>query len=344
MYGGKQMNTEEKVLADRIRYIDFLKFIGLTAIIVAHVGSPNWLMAIRSFDVPFMVILSAILGERSFRKFENNPTGPWRYCISRVKRLVFPTWIFLVIYFGVYFVLTGKFFDWKYYLSSFALTRYGIGYVWVILVYLYSALLIPLYSKIKLSKYGMFGIAVIYILYELAYYFQIGVDNKFLDTTFYYLVPYGVLTYLGYNYRHIEKKQKGIIVVAALAIFVGLGIYYWLKCGNPQLVQIAKYPPRLYYLGYGVAVSFLLLLICENWDLKIYGNAVIRFVSKNSMWIYLWHILVLTAYGFLKLPKVWYVKLPIVYIGAVSVVLLVNKILDVIEKKKTITVFKYLRG
>lgn len=47
----------------RMGYIDFLKFIGLTGIIIAHVGSPDWLMMLRNFDVPFMVILSSILGE-----------------------------------------------------------------------------------------------------------------------------------------------------------------------------------------------------------------------------------------------------------------------------------------
>ena len=46
----------DKLNSRRINYIDFLKFIGLTGIFAAHVGSPKWLMMLRNFDVPFMVI------------------------------------------------------------------------------------------------------------------------------------------------------------------------------------------------------------------------------------------------------------------------------------------------
>ena len=66
----KGMFEEMKNLFERrIGYVDFLKFIGLTGIILAHVGSPSWLMMLRSFDVPLMVILSSMLGKKSFEKY-----------------------------------------------------------------------------------------------------------------------------------------------------------------------------------------------------------------------------------------------------------------------------------
>lgn len=328
----------------RIRYIDFLKFIGLTGIIIAHVGPPGWIMALRSFDVPFMVILSAILGERSYQRYENNKNSAVHYIVSRIKRLVFPTWIFLAFYFCIYFGVTGEVYDIKYYMASFALTRYGIGYVWIILIYLYCAVLIPLFSRIKLSRGGMVCIAVVYAIYEIMYYFRIGANHALMDTVFYYIVPYGVLTYLGYNYHRMKKTQKWGIAAASFVMFAGFGLYYWMKYGSPQLVQIAKYPPRLYYLGYGTAVSFFLILVCESRDFRIYDNRMIRFVSKNSMWIYLWHILILSAYKFLKLPEIWFVKLLIVYVSAMGIVFTVNRLLDGIEKKKAFKAVKYLRG
>lgn len=328
----------------RISYLDFLKFIGLTGIIIAHVGSPSWLMALRSFDVPFMVIISAILGQKSYLKKKDNQTSIFHYYVSRFKRLVFPTWLFLVFYFSIFLVLSGTLFDLKYYIASFALTRYGIGYVWIILVYLYSASLIPLFSRMKLSKVGMLCVAAIYILYELAYYFQIGINNKLIDTTFYYFIPYGVITYLGCNYFRFNKNQKYIITIVSFVLFVALGIYYWNEFGTPQLVRISKYPPRLYYLAFGVAVSLLLLIVSEKRSLKIYDNACICFISKNSLWIYLWHILTLQAYDYLQLPKIWFVKLVVVYISAIGIVLVVNKLVDVIEKKKKYRILKYLKG
>lgn len=35
----------------RISYIDFLKFVGLTGIIIAHINPPSWTILLRSFDV-----------------------------------------------------------------------------------------------------------------------------------------------------------------------------------------------------------------------------------------------------------------------------------------------------
>lgn len=326
----------------RIAYIDFLKFIGITAIIIAHVGSPNWLMALRSFDVPFMVILSAILGTKSYLARINNEASVLDYYVSRFKRLVFPTWLFLLFYFGVALVMTGTLQEVKYYVASFALTRYGIGYVWVILIYLYSALLIPLFSKVKLSSRVTLCVFAVYAIYELAYYLQIGIDNKIIDTTFYYFIPYGVLTYLGCNYYRFTNKQRNIIAALSSAIVVVLGGYYWMKFGAPQLFSAAKYPPRLYYLSFGVAVSFLLLIIFEKYTLKVYNNICVRFISKNSLWIYLWHIFTLSIYKYLKLPEIWYLKLLVVYVSAIGIAWVVRKIVTMIEIKKQYTVLKYI--
>lgn len=332
-------------MTDRIHYIDFLKFIGLTGIIIAHVGSPSWALMMRGFDVPFMVILSAILAERSYRKFEKDSLSAIDYSFSRIKRLVLPTWIFLIVYFVLLFIVEGELRGAGYYIASFCLTRYGIGYVWIILIYLYSALLIPLFSKLKLSIKGLIAVIVVYSLYEIAYYFKIGIDNKFIDTTVYYIIPYGVLTYLGYNCCQMRKKTRYLIIITSLLVFIALFVYYWIVSGSPQLVEIAKYPPRLYYLSYGIACSFGLITLCEKRNLKIFENSIIRYISMHSMWIYLWHILVLYAdkYKVLRLPKVWYIKLFIVYGIAIMIVFVVNKCLDIIEREQR-GFFKYLRG
>ena len=328
----------------RLYYIDFLKALGLAGIIVAHVQAPDWAIMIRNFDVPLMVIISSYLAAHSYDKYAGSIKETIKYLWLRFKRLVFPTWIFLLLYFGLQAILDHGFYDSEYYAYSFALTRYGISFVWVILIYLYSALLVPVFKKIGTSKVAILILAGLYIVYELCYYHGIGVDNKIIDTTFYYIIPYGILTFLGYNYRRMSERTKRWIIVWSGILFAVLAVYFTLINGGVfQIVQIAKYPPRIYYLSFGVFVSFLLMTVLEKYDLRLFKNKIIGFISAHSMWIYLWHILVIFVYEKLHLPENWVLKYIVVFTGAVVVTLVVNKILDVIEKRMKLKVIKYLR-
>lgn len=330
--------------ANRLGYIDFIKCIALVGIILAHVGSPGVVMMLRSFDVPCMVMLSSLLASYSYKKYSEKRLAVPNYLLSRFKRLVFPTWIFLTLYFVMYWLLSGHPYDVKYYLSSYLLTRYGIGYVWIILIYLYCALLIPLFHRVGLNHKSVISVIALYLLYEIAFYYQLGTENKILMSTLYYIIPYGSVSFLGFHYRAMKTKAKYGIVLASFIIFVSFAVYYRISEGAFQLVQISKYPPRVYYLSYGVLCTFSLLLLCEKLNFRWFSHPIIQFISMHSMWIYLWHILWLTIYSVLKLPAIWFIKLPIVFGGAVITVIIVNKCLDLIEKKVQLKVLKYLRG
>ena len=336
-----QTNAEQ---TERLAYIDFLKFIGISCIILAHVQPPGWLMMIRNFDVPLMVIISSFLAKRSYDKVvaANNPTSTW--LISRFTRLAFPTWIFLTLYFALYFVLSGKLASPWFYLASYALTTYGIAYVWVIPVYIYCAFFTPLFNKIGYSTKTVFSVILIYVLYEIAFFFRCGVDHKIILTTFYYAIPYGVVAFTGYNYSKMTTKHKYIILLISFASLVTSGLYYWIVYGSPQPVQIVKYPPRIYFLSFGILCSFALLLFCEKHFFRIYEHPIIKYISMHSMWIYLWHILALTAYEVLSPSSAWFIKYVAVYTFAILTTLIINKILNLIEKKRPCFLFKYLRG
>ena len=341
-------NTNAIMPKNRLYYVDFLKCIGLTGIIVAHVGSPSWAKMLRSFDVPLMVILSSILANRSYSKFTKSKTSVIDYYISRIKRLVIPTWIFLTCFFVFKYIVAGNSESAKYYIASFLLTRYGIGYVWVILIYLYSAMLIPLFAKFNMSIKGIVTVVISYVIYEIAYHYGLGYNGGiiqyFVDSTFYYIIPYGLITYLGYNYNNMTVKAKHVMLAASFIAFISLAIFYWADTGMFQLVRISKYPPRLYYLSYGIACSFALLMVCERKNRALFENKIVFFISSHSMWIYLWHILVLAIYGKLKLPEVWYIKLIVVYSVSAVIVITVNRMLDFLESRHHFSCIKYLRG
>lgn len=323
----------------RLYYVDFLKFLGLSLIVLAHVDPPQWVIMLRCFDVPLMVILSSLLAQKSYIKNKNI----FNYYISRFKRLVLPTWIFLVIFFLIQYIISGELFDLRYYIDTFLLTRYGLGYVWIILIYLYSAILVPLFNKMEFNFKNSMLIIIIYIIYEICYYYKVGINYRFIETTFYYIIPYGLLTYIGFNYNKSTNKGKWVLTIVSMILFLLMGFYYYKVDGFFQIVQIAKYPARLYYLAYGIIVSILLLIICQKYNFKLFRNRIIIFISSHSMWIYLWHVLLIYIYKLLKLPQIWYLMFIIVYIGTILLVLIINKFIDIIEKKYQYSFWKYLR-
>lgn len=339
------MTSPKKETKIRLHFLDFLKTLSLACIVIAHANPPDAIIAIRSFDVPLMVIISSYLARKSYQKYKDANNGIVNYYKSRFTRLVYPTWIFLIIYFVIIGFATGKIYSPDYYLKSFLLTRYGAGYVWIMLIYLYSALLVPIIERIGFSIKTVVAVILFYLSYEILYHFQIGTDNMFIETTFYYIIPYGLLTYIGYNLDKIKHKKLIIFIAANLIIFIATALYLYAGTGNFQQVQAYKYPPRLYYLSYGIFCSLSLMTICRNKRYeKHFNNKIIQYVSSHSMWIYLWHILTLSTYEKLHLPENWILKFLAVSISAILIVILVNKILDKLEKRRHIKLFDYLRG
>ena len=326
----------------RLDYLDFLKTVGLLGIMLVHVEPPGWIVMLRNFDVCLMVIVSGILAGASYDRRRDR--GALSFIVSRFRRIVFPTWMFLAVYFGLHLLLGGQVQPVEHYLASFMLTRYGIGYVWIMLIYLYGAVLIPLFARMGYSRRSWIAVACCYVAYELACHFRLGLDHKLVETTFYYLIPYGALTWLGCSRCAMSERTRALLPAAAAVAFAALCVYYRARTGAWQNVQVAKYPPRAYYLSYGVMWSFGLLWLCERHRLKLYGHPIVRYISGHSMWIYLWHILVMSVYDRLGLPAIWYVKFICVVPASMLTVYCVNLCLDLVEKKWRCPLFRYLRN
>ncbi len=75
--------------------IDFLRFVGISCIILAHSGIPKLLFQLRNFDVPLMVFISGYCAINFSAKSDNL----FAYTMDRFLRLIIPTWIFLTLYF-----------------------------------------------------------------------------------------------------------------------------------------------------------------------------------------------------------------------------------------------------
>lgn len=326
--------------AKRITYYDFLKTIGMICIVIAHVNTSGLVHQLRNFDVPLMVILSSSLTGMSYERKYLPIQKDMEFICSRVMRLACPTWFFLVFYF-LFLRALGIVFNVDYYKWSFLLTSYGMGYVWVIRIYIFCSALIPMFYRFRL---GIIPIISLYIVYEITWYYQVGTDSIFLMSTWYYIIPYGTLAYLGCRIREIDRNGKKRLLVISFVVFMTLAVMYGYKTGSFVPTQTAKYPPRIYFLSYGIMCSLLLLLICEKYrESKFFENVLFRFVSNHSMWIYLWHIFVLFVFEYKEMHLAWIPKVVAILSCSVMIVFVQNIIVRLLERRFKISFLKYLK-
>lgn len=106
-----------------------------------------------------------------------------------------------------------------------------------------------------------------------------------------------------------------------------------------------KYPPRLYYLSYALGASFLLesCLGNVNWN---GGGSFVRaavFISRNSLWIYLLHIVFVVGFGAAFPSLHWLWRYLLVYGCALAAVILKNLLLKAL-RIEGLSVAKYFHG
>lgn len=300
--------------------IDILRVIGLLCIILAHVNPPKKIFILRNFDVVLMIIISSYLGIISFKKI-----GYLQYIKKRFKRLVVPTWIFLVIFFIIAYIFNLCIINKKILFDSFSLMS-GIGYVWVIRIYFIISILIPICKKLidtKSTKFIVLSTIILYFIYEILYYYGIF-NNITIENLLAYIIPCYTLIILSYYIFKINNKKKVLITFISFIIFISLTIYFYRTTNTLMNIQEYKYPFRIYYLSYGVFVSSFLILCLTNDKLcNILNNKIISFLSYNSLWIYLWHILII--YILKKYTFTWYINYIILIIIPSLIVILQNK-------------------
>lgn len=305
--------------------IDILRFLGLIMIIFAHVGPPKILFQLRNFDVPLMVLVSGMSFGLSYTVSKTYLSYIWK----RIKRLVFPVWIFLTIYFVAQLVLypDSSELNAKTILGSYALLG-GIGYVWIIRVFLLVALVSPLifiFNKNTTSHNKYFLILVIWFLfYELLRYLSLpyiqeGIGN-YISSITHYIIPYAIVFAVGLRLPSLNKKQLQNFMFISLGIFILIGFGLFFAYEKILPTQALKYPPSIYYFSYAFFVSCLLWRYSASIDLfieKLKIKNVVLFIAQNSIWIYLWHIplvKVLHTNFAVKYVVVLFISVSIVYL------------------------------
>lgn len=320
--------------------IDVLKFIGLIGLIASHTFTNNVILQIRSFDVNLLVIISAYLADKNQ---SNENISYYGYCKKRVKRLLFPTWIFITIYLIINAGFKFQEYSVVQILRSYLLLNNSIGYVWIIYVYLICAMVMPFLRKIKTDKLYT---KVIYIVGIVIYLCLTRITNNYwFQLIVLYPIIYSLISFTGIFLSRNEKRFSLLIMIVGIIIFSAYAIMLYKSTGKFIVTGEYKYPPKLYYLSYSLSISIFLFGL-KNKLLRLADaikiTRLISFISKHSLWLYLWHILALqivAKIGFnsiLSFLGVMIISIFLITIQEIVVHKLENKNID----NKILSIFK----
>jgi len=310
-------------------YIDFMRALGLLLLVGIHVNAPEWYSPMRSFDVPLMAMVSAIC-------YKSLTGGYLRYFQKRVRRIYVPVFTFLTIFFALSFIgeCAVGIPDWS--LSSIAgsfllLNSPSIGYVWIMRVFLLMAIMLPFLDRMLRKCNFTIFLLVIFGLIALQHPIVTAVNNipdKYLryitDQVIPYASGYSALAVLGLRLAKLTRKQTAIVaIISGTAILVFIGLNGWTF--NPQAY---KYPPQSLYLLYGVFASTVLFIL-KPVLAKVTDNRIFSYLSRESMWVYLWHIIPVYALTpWMDVPGFWLGRYAIVLSVAILLNLLWHRLLN----------------
>lgn len=274
--------------------LDFMRALGTLTIIVPHVLSPNILVQIRAFDVVMLVFVSGM--SYAYQVMNGQSFGYYQYIKKRCKKLLIPTIVLiLVIYCSVNIVsivLSKRiYYSIQDLMKSLLLFEDGIGYVWIIKVYLGLALIAPFVWKfIKKIDSNIFLLVfcsfayIIYLMTQVATQnINIPIFSVFFKEYVFYVAAYAIPFLIGMYICKIGKRKKCANIIWIL-LFVVVQIIIVLR-GGGFTPNDNKYPPQLYYLSYGIACSIIIYRIAPT---RVASG--IKWLSKNSLVFYLVHV------------------------------------------------------
>lgn len=310
--------------------IDFLRFLGLTLIVLAHVEAPFAITQLRSFDVPLMVFVSGLC----FKYPSNLKYGS--YIVKRLKRLYIPTFIFLIFYFLLILLAKQSGFVIPYEKSQIIgtfllLEKPSIGYVWIIRVFILIALISPLVYILVNSVSSFLFAIILVVAYFVTDWIVLLVDYISSDVLRYifeeigvYTLAYGLILAISLKIRGCLKAQKKFLGILSIALLVGACVFMLIDKQVFPISELYKYPPHSFFLLYGIACSLALYWLTDTqFKTSSLLARIISYISERSLWVYLWHIpFVVLANSIDSFASYWFWKWILCYAAAIIVTFL----------------------
>ncbi len=334
-YYGRHGRDEDVEESMRDKKIDLLRFIALSSLIMAHIDAPGWMVQLQNFNVPLIVMASAM----ALACGHKHDTY-WSYVSKRIKRLVFPTWLFLAFYFTFLWAtsLDSQHLTVRNIWNNFTFSNEG-GFMWIIRVFILVALATPLIDrfnqKVRSNRLYLTLIFSAFAAYEWLLFFVAPMPNgawKYFEVSYIcYAIGYGLIFALGLRLNRLTSMQLGVVALVSLAVFLMLCGFHYVEEGRFVSTQNYKYPPSAYYFSYAIAASVVLWrlseAVCGLLDRLIQLEKAVMFIAQNSLWIYFWHTLFLfVAYRFND--QSFIIQYLEVYVLSVAAVVIQNQIIN----------------
>ena len=331
-------------MLSRHKYIDFLRFVGLAMIVLAHVNAPFTIHQLRCFDVPLMLFVSGLAyGNKTVR-------ASWKeYFLPRLKRLLIPIYIF-VFFDLIALTLLDKALTFDSTIKSILLCTNGaVGYVWIIKVFVLVMFATPILIKINNQLSNLAFLVLIIALFfiqegliSVAQYITNPRINDIYTETVPYIFGYSIPFIFGLRLRQCNKKSEHLFLSLISLTSILFVIIYVTRYGTPiAITPTFKYPPHSYFLIYGLLASAILwksrIMLSYLSKIKLF-----TFIGENTIWIYIWHI-VFVSFANIYIEN-WIIKYILVISLAVLVYYIQYSIVNRLLNKTQRPYLKYFIG
>ena len=287
--------------------IDLMRFLGVLSIMIAHAYPPEWIFQLRNFGMPMLVVASGLTYAVIYKQRTMEVGKFYRH---RLSRLVIPAWIFMSLFYPLTYLgakLAGVAypFDLRGIIGTYTFYS-GTGFFWIFKIYIILALITPLALRIKASALSntvyFWALWLGYLAYEISIPILTSAlpdsMHGFLNEVLFIIVPYTLIFLYGLRLSELSDRQVLTVALLAFGIFLFIALRKLLFFGEFIQTQEFKYPPRMYYLSYGFFGLNTVYLLAKKYAHHLPRPAVITWLSSNSLWIYLWHIVAFYVWRF----------------------------------------------
>ncbi len=323
-------------MAEKERYheIDILRGIAIIAMIVIHVSvyflkdrGVFYLWDSLQFAVPVFLFCSSYI---SFRRDQMVSLQYFpKYLYKRLKRLLVPYWSFLVFYVPLVYFYEPSQISLSQTARFATLTTSGNDVSWLVLLFVLSAIIVPLVLFLEKKHNVLFWIlgVVSFVSSIFLLVFKSPVHFKLVMW-----LPWTLMFYFTWCFVKKERsKGKLLELFITSVIAYAFLLFYLPETGQSVVHYDNKYPPNLFHLSYGMASIIALYYLAKKkiFDLP-YLKQSIAFLSRYSYSIYFIHFLILyvmTTYlrdVFMKFQ--WWQFLAVLLISTVFVQLLMGSL------------------